>query len=276
MTEEDANTVIEFMYSWLPDDEKKALKNSIMTPTLARWQVIDDPVDRFIRATGVRLDDRDLSTLRFHCIHVSATIDGGESIRKYGLRKLTDLLVTDSPIRRFLIEYGIEVNPSERWYSRNGERHSVDGTMLEVKLYHTKSEIEAFIAGDMLKDYSCIEDNPEFLRELSPLVGVDLENEWEKRKNVLLYVHFDVSFDECANITDIHRAHFPDVFEKLLPTLSKKYNYGEEPENVWRNYWFINACIENSCPEARIDRSPMAVKEDVMIGPERIQIEVMR
>ena len=272
ITEDIADNEIESMWSWLPNEEKQEIKKSIMMSTWPKWQIVDDAVERFIKVTEIKLDDRDLSELLFRCIHVSPVIDGGESIKRSGLRKLTELFENESPIRSFLAEYGIVINPSQRWYSINGERHSIDGTMLEVKLYHTKSEIEAFIAGDIetLKDYSCIETNPEFLRELSPLAGIDLDEEWSKRKNALIYVSFDISFDECANITEIHCPNTPDVFDRLLPYLSKRYNYGEEPVNVWRNYWFINACIENSCPEVRIDRSTMAVREDVTIGPDRL------
>ena len=261
------------MWGWLTAEEKNNLKKNIMTPSLPQWQVNDNAVEKFLDLTGVKLDESYLSGLRFRCIHVSPAIDGGESIKTFGLRKLTDLLATKSPIKDFLAEYGIEVNPSGKWYSINGKKYPISGTMLEVKLFSTNSEIEAFIAGDLktLKDYSCIEYNPEFLRELSPLCGIDLQTKWEKRKTSLLYVGFDVSFDECANITDMHTPNTPDNYQRLQPYLCKDYKYGEEPISIWRNYWFINACIENSCPDIRIERSTMAVKEDVLIDSTRIK-----
>ena len=273
MSEESADAIMESMFSWLSDEEKQSTKEGIMAPVLPHWQVVDFPVEKFLEITHVKLDDSPLSDLRFYCIHVSPAIDGGESIKQNGLRKLTDLLEVKSPIKSFLAEYGIEVSPSERWYSIHGKKYSITGTELEIKLFYTNSEIEAFIAGDYenLKDYSCIESNPEFLRELSPLCGIDLQTEWEKRKNALLYVSFDVSFDECSNITEMSEIQCQERYQSLLPFLNQSYEYGKEPISIWRNYWFIYACINNSCPGAWVARSPMAVKESVVLDSRRIK-----
>ncbi len=274
ISEEEANKQIEMMWNWLPEEEKQKIKNSLISSSWPEWQIVDDALERFLVMTGIKLDEHDLSDLCFQCIHVSPAIDGGESIKKSGVRKLTDLVDNESPIKTFLADYGIEINAAQRWYSVNGQRFSIKGSKLEIKLYSTKSEIEAFIAGELetLKDYSCLEYNPEFLRELSSLVGIDLQAEWKKKKNSLLYVGFDVSFNECANITDMSCLNTPDNYERILPYLNGTYPYGEEPTKIWQNHWFIKACIENGCPEKHIDRSPMAVKEDVELGPERIII----
>lgn len=262
------------MFSWLSSTEKEALKKGIVFGTQSQWQVANFAVELFLSISNIKLDDLDLSDLHFKCIHVSSSIDNGEAIRKHGLRKLTDLLENQSPVSDFLAEYGISVKPSERRISIMGKKLFLAGTDLEVKLYSTNSEIEAFIAGEIetLKDYSCIESNPEFLRELSALCNTDLEAKWSERKNALLYVCFDVSFDEISNITEMACLNSPDNYSRILPYLHTKYEYGAEPIEIWRNYWFINTCLYNSCPDLRIDRSTMAVKKNIILSPERITI----
>ena len=248
-----------------------------MTNPKSGYEMVDDAVEMFLRETEIHPDTFDLSQLRFRCIHVSPSIDGGESIKDKGLLKLTDLLGGPSPLSNFLYSHGIVIQPSERKILVEGKEYSLDKTDIAIKLYSTNSEIEAFIAGEIgtLKDYSCIEDAPEILREISRFVYGNedvLINEWAAQKKKLLYVSFDVSFDECSNITGMAQLNDPDNLKRMMPFCSKRYEYELEPRAIWQNYWFIYQCLRNSCPDKELERDYMAVKADVSIGPERITV----
>lgn len=243
------------------------------------FEIADDAVKTFFSVTGIKPDVFDLSTLRFHCVYLSPTIDEGKSIHEQGLLKLVELLEKPSPLSRFLKDRGIIIKPAEKSIEIYGVKRSIDQTDIAIKLYSTNSEIEAFIAGDIatLDDYSCIGSSPEILREISRFVYEDehkLIQEWESLKQSLLYVSFDVAFDECAMIAGMARYNTLDNFKWISPFLSKQYEYGEEPANVWENYWFIDKCLENSCPDVILDRDYIALKPDMFIGPERIMISV--
>lgn len=274
MNEEEADAFIRNCCFTECEEEKQRIKQNLIRKHPAYWQPVENAIEIFLEKTNIKLDSSDLSTLRFHCIHVSPSIDGGESIKKYGLLKLNELLEIESPISTFLKEYGIIIKPSEKWYSIKGKKHSVVGTGLAIKLYSFNNEIEAHIAGETkeLKDYSCIEENPEFLRELSPLCGIDLQAKWAERKNALLYVSFNLSFDECANITHMSCMQEPDNYERFKPFIKGVYDFGNEPISIWRNLWLIDACIDNSCPGKSIELSPMAVNADVRLDSSRIDV----
>ena len=237
------------------------------------WEIADDAIEIFLQETGIYLDDYQLDDILLHCIHVSSAIDGGESIKKYGLRRLLELLETPSPIRDFLLKRGIEIKVNGHIILIQGKEHSLEHTALEQKLY-PNCEVEACIAGELetVKEYSCVQDNPEFLREIEYISGIELQNEWKAQKNSLLYVSFDISFDECSNITDMCKLENVCNFERIIPFLRDKYQFGKEPKHIWRNFWLIDACIENCCPGRIVDRSPMAVKNNIVLGPERIKV----
>lgn len=278
MSRKDAHNYIDTYWSWLDKKDKKRMLRSLRIRNGSKWETVEDALEIFLNITGIKLDENDLSSLRFHCIHISPSIDKGESIRKKGLLTLEELLETDSPIKEFLENYGVIVCPSDRYCIINGEKIPIEGTMLGIKLYDD-SEIQALMAGELKtlwRDYSCLEYNPEFLRELSPFCNTDLEKKWAKRRNALLYVKFDVSFEECSNISEMYIRKDTDQYERIKKYLTKEYEYGKEPQSIWRNLWFINACIDNSCPRKTIEHIHVAVKDEVKLGADRVDVEIVK
>lgn len=271
MTQEEIEQLLSFLQQF---DENIEVQDWMVKPQ-SEYEMVDDAMEIFLRETGIYPDIFDLSHLRFRCIHVSSSIDDGKSIKDKGLLKLTDLLSEPSPLSSFLYSHGIVIQPEKRVILIKGKEQSLDKTEIAIKLYSTNSAIEAFIAGeiDTLKNYSCIEDAPECLREISRFVYGDedvLINDWALKKKKLLYTSFEVSFDECANITGMTRLNTPDNFKRLMPFCRKRYVYEQEPWNIWQNCWFIDQCLWNSCPDKELERDYMMVKTNVSIGPKRI------
>ena len=61
----------EKMWSWLSEEEKQSTRGNLISFSCPEWQIIDDAPWRFLSMTGIKLDEQDLSDLRFQCIHVS-------------------------------------------------------------------------------------------------------------------------------------------------------------------------------------------------------------
>ena len=262
------------MFGWIGDT--KSIKTAMSCSTHPQYILADDAIEIFLRETGIQPDTFDLSDLHFRCIHLASTIDGGKSIKEKGLLKLVDLLAKPSPLSSFLLDYDIVIKPEEKIMIVNGERQCLENTDISIKLYSTNSAIEAFIAGEIgtLQEYSCISDAPEVLREISAFVygNYYLIEEWRKKKNKLVHVIFDVSFEECANIGDMSFIRTPDHFEMLLPFCKKRYEFSNAPESLWQNFWFIHQCLKNACPGMKIDQSMIVLKPDVKLGSERIRV----
>lgn len=251
---------------------------------MKRWPV-DDCVKVFLEETGIKPNIYDVSEVKVRCKHVTAQIDGGESMRMYGLLKLTDMLEEDTPLSRFLKENGIAVNPSEYILTVGNETIMIpersNGNQIGVlssKLYYDKGEIEVFISGEdeRIVDYSCVKRCPEILQTLDTFIGgydcTRLQEAWEDRKTDLMIVQFDLGLDELIIHSMPNRMNDMEKYWELEEFLSKEYEREKIPDRFWQNYWIILNCLDNAT--TYFDRQELyaAVKPNVLIDPERITL----
>ena len=216
---------------------------------LTRW-VKEDASEIFFD----RFHDRNLSDVKFTLKHIAAVIDDGDAFRKNGLRKVTDLLIDDSPLYYFLAENGVEINPYEKWIKIRGELYCLDEDRfsdLRVKFYYWKGETEAFICGepDEIINYSCIGACPEILATLDNCVYKRksiLQWEWYKKRTKTLCLEFDVGLDEMII------AEVPD----------------SDPHKV--SEWIIRMCLINMCQNETLPEKYAALKGN--IEPKRLRI----
>ena len=247
-----------------------------------RWPV-DDCVKVFLEETGIKPDIYDVSKIKVRCRHVTAQIDGGESIKQYGLLKLTDMLEQNTPLRRFLEEYGIAVNPSECRLTVGNETIMIpersNGDQIGVlssKLYYDKGETEVFISGEdeRIVDYSCVKRCPEILQTLDVIIGghncTRLQEAWEDRKTDLMIVQFDMGFDELIIHCMPNKKNDIGKYWELKEFLSEEYERERIPDCFWQNYWIISNCLDNATTYFDRQEIYAAVKPSVKIGPERI------
>ena len=165
-----------------------------------------DIVSVFCEKTGVNLDEIDVSNdIEFIGKIVSTTIDDCNYIKKVGLVPLDVLLENDSPIKKHLKKYQIEIRPSEHRMIYRGKCFYIplDGENCEkcvfgedqcifsnrlyknshcdylkairplsIKLYKYKSEIEMFLFGstDAIIEYSNVKFFPEIFDTIESFI----------------------------------------------------------------------------------------------------------
>lgn len=230
----------------------------------------DDCVELFLEQTGIEPDVFDLSDVKLLFRHVTSVIDNGKSIREKGLLRLDELLESSSPLSDFLKRNNIIICPSKKIIYVDGNSYDIDYKgkfgILASKLYHDLGEIEMFVCGSDIVDYSCIAECPEILCTLDEVLkNKKLHNKWLQYKTDLFIIEFLAGFDECI----IHQ--ISNDSNGLEQYLSKDYS-GNIPINVGRNYWIIKRCLENANPKSYGSEEYAAIKSDVRINPERLKL----
>ena len=251
-----------------------------------RWPV-DNCVGVFLEETGINPDIFDVSGVKVRCRHISASVDGGKSIRKYGLLKLTEVLERDTPVSAFLKDNGIRIIPSKHQIVVNDTAYSIPlhgGEVpfgcLSSKLYYDKGEIEVFISGEEedMVGYSCIRDCPEILYTLDDELGYNdlrLQHRWTEKKTDLLLVQFDVGFDEIIIHTLPNARNDITKYYEIEQFLSQDYERDEIPKRLWQNYWIILSCLNNATTYGSLSETYAAILPDVQIGKERISVTAL-
>ncbi|CEP41597.1 Uncharacterised protein [[Clostridium] sordellii] len=143
--------------------------------------------------------------------HATATIDNLDSIREHGLKELGYMLTENTPMRRFLASYNIEVDVENRKIIVDDETFDIFGSEenyenvppeynlnmhnIYNKLYIDNGEIEAFskVNIDGIKRYSTIHHYPEILYNIDRFlshINKDryLGNSWLNTYNSQCYI----------------------------------------------------------------------------------------
>lgn len=271
----------------LPGETEAEIKNVkafLLDKTrLNRWPR-SECVSIFLEETGIKPDIFDVGNVMVHCKHICSSIDHGESIRKYGLLKLTDLLEMKSPLSEFLRVHGIKVIPSECRIIVNGNETSISqsGTygVLYSKLYHDNGEVEVFISGDEkgLEEYSSVYHYPEILCTLDQALhnsSNTLGWSWVNQKTETLMIQFDAYLDECIIHEMPSSKYDMQKYYALVDFLSCSYDEENIPHRFWENYWIIESCLENSTTLEARPEAYAAIKKDAIISADRLSIEVI-
>lgn len=163
----------------------------------------------FCEETGIKLDKVDVSNdIEFIGKIVSTTVDDFKHLKNVGLTTLDSLLENNSPIRRHLKKYCIEINPSVHEFLYKGERLYIPSynedcrwcaygdrqcryskqmykniccsylkaiSLLSTKLYSNNSEIEMFLIAseNEMIGYSTVRYYPEIFVTIEKFV-----NDW--------------------------------------------------------------------------------------------------
>lgn len=139
------------------------------------------------------------------CRHITTGNDSLNSIKKYGLLKLDEVLEQETPLRKFLLKNKISISPTEKMFTYGKHRWYINSLYencnpcprgrdicgnvalcdyremmgrLHNKLYHDKSEIEFFIGGDSndFRNYTSILDAPEILIDIAKILKSMMNN----------------------------------------------------------------------------------------------------
>ena len=254
-TEESVNETIRVLRE-LPNNTEESLefvrRYMLDRNHRTRW-VKDDAADLFLD----RFDECDLSDIKFTLRHITAVIDEGESIRKYGLLKLTDQLGMATPLSIFLKENGIVFNIPERTIEIKGHLHDLDEEKYDRiynKLYYWNGEIEAFICGEMktMMEYSCIGCYPEFLNSIEHDLfdGKSILGwKWFERRRLTLCIEFDMRLSDFL-ICELKGASDREI-----------------------NEWIIRMCLGNMIKDLELPETYAALPGSV--DPEILRIKVI-
>lgn len=200
---------------------------------------IEDNIIIFCEETDIKLDKIDIAcNVEFLGKIVSTTIDNFKHLKQKGILPLDVLLEEDSPIRQFLKEYQIELNPSKHellyegkkfhipygkdceWCSYGYKRcqfsHRNNNDMfceyqnainnLAAKVYYDNGEIEMFLTAskDKMLSYSTVNRYPEIFETIdiffTEFLGknLNLGNEWNKIKQHSCIITVQVKYDEMS------------------------------------------------------------------------------
>lgn len=158
------------------------------------------------------------------CKHITTCTDNLLSVKSLGLITLSQALILDTPLKNFLLTYGIEIDAVDKKiiiknksfdllhfdekcnkciYKKSDclncfcEFHQ-EISMLHSKLYHDKGEVEFFLSGkdNELAEYQSVQKSPEILWNIGKILNTlyrDINeyyfvNEWSRQKNIKRYI----------------------------------------------------------------------------------------
>ena len=225
------------------------------------------------------------------CRHITTCADGLASIRSSGLLTLDKMLSSDTALSRFLKHYEIVISPLEHKLSLKNREYRIVGwnercpscpfgrtseeicrfgscdygqkmTLLHTKLYHDKSEVEAYVSGSdesMLEDYTSILDGPEILYTIGGIINAIyprndpcyLQNAWSKQRGMKRYI---LEFPVPLNAIDIdlrRKEKYCDSIEwyKHAGFSNEDYKQQHVPSEFYKNKMiievFFNAWFSN-------------------------------
>lgn len=197
----------------------------------------DDVLEDFLNTLQVNLEEMNVEDITFAGIHITTNNDNCASIKKYGLLNLRQALTMDTPIKRFLKDWGIQFHFNDDFTPdivtftgiHNGELikevFSIEDFSKTFKGYssliHTKLTssshypINAFLFINDYKSYGGnVHDIPEFISHFgNSLPTNDFIDAWKKdRKSYAIKFYAD--FDTC-NVTTL-LPHSTNLKEDIL------------------------------------------------------------
>lgn len=218
-----------------------------------------------------------------YCKHLTTCNDDLESIMRYGLLRLDEVLVADTPLKRFLAEYNIQIDPVKKEFSYKGRVLIINAPdeqcqpcirkkpcgayalcdfreqmgMLHSKLYHDKGEIEFFIGGDekTINGYQTIQEAPEILINVarimkcmhSKISEYCLQNFWNRKDNWKKYLlEFYIPYEALEMNIEIKRdSYYYDCREWLDLVGFSEDDYFDDvvPLLFYHNKHIIENCL---------------------------------
>ena len=218
-----------------------------------------------------------------YCKHLTTCSDDLESIKRYGLLRLDEVLVADTPLKRFLAEYNIQIDPVKKEFSYKGRVLIINAPdeqcqpcirkkpcgayalcdfreqmgMLHSKLYHDKGEIEFFIGGDekTINGYQTIQEAPEILINVarimkcmhSKISEYCLQNFWNRKDNWKKYLlEFYIPYEALEMNIEIKRdSYYYDCREWLDLVGFSEDDYFDDvvPLLFYHNKHIIENCL---------------------------------
>ena len=218
-----------------------------------------------------------------YCKHFTTCNDDLESIMRYGLLRLDEVLIADTPLKRFLAEYNIQIEPVKKEFSYKRHIWKINAPneqcqpcirnkpcgayalcdfreqmgMLHSKLYHDKGEIEFFIGGDekTINGYQTIQEAPEILINVarimkcmhSKISEYCLQNFWNRKDNWKKYLlEFYIPYEALEMNIEIKRdSYYYDCREWLELVGFSEDDYFDDvvPLTFYHNKHIIENCL---------------------------------
>lgn len=222
------------------------------------------------------------------CRHITTTNDNLNSIMTKGMLSLDRVLTEDTPLNAFLKSYGIEIDPKNRNMRIRDKVVLINGfdepcdpcyrnstytidkrkrlhccsfnqemAFLNNKLYHDKSEIEAFIRGsdEELLSYQSVLNAPEILLTVGRIISSVYTNSedflqisWSKQKGMKRYIlEFPVPVNALDTNTDQKSRSGYDEYEEWIEYSnfnSKDYYENNIPLKFYRNIKLLRVGLD--------------------------------
>lgn len=172
---------------------------------------------QFIAKFKINNDLLDFDNCYIRVKHISTSYDKLECIKKYGMRDLIFLLTEDTLLKRFLQNYNLQINYSEKYIDIDGTKYYIKDyntcdkdefsypyrrnmSNIYHKLYYFRGEIEAFYKATekAMYNYSTILRCPEIISNLDQFLkhinkNIHLEFDWCNKYNSIPYlIEFDL------------------------------------------------------------------------------------
>ncbi|MBU3102921.1 hypothetical protein [Clostridium gasigenes] len=185
---------------------------------------------KFIEKFNIKLDNLRLDNLEIKSIHVTTGNDDGEYILNNGLLNLKEVVKRDTPMNRFLIERGIEIDVENKILRYNKKELIISEDNCrksngEKNYVHHKLYRDYLINGfhynnKPLKYGGMVAYRPEFIYSLGDLIRYrDLEKTWENTFNQCYIVEY-----KCKPCNIEWNSYVKDIMEDddgIEPSLEK-------------------------------------------------------
>ncbi|MEK5038027.1 hypothetical protein [Sporosarcina sp. FSL K6-3457] len=181
---------IQFITDFSDVDKKSIMGFIDANPT-------DCDVHHFMDTFNVEIDKLDVSNIEAIILHVTSNDDNCAAIKKYGLLNLQQALTVETPLRRYLIEFGIEFDISTKvmWcqghrfditYEVNSISNEKDQELLKdiARKIYFDPQIDGFFSVNDYSEYGgAVHERPELLFNLKEFFKAEtLENTWKNNK----------------------------------------------------------------------------------------------
>ncbi|WP_215148039.1 hypothetical protein [Exiguobacterium sp. s91] len=187
--------------------------------------------DEFLETFNIS-DEKLLATdLVLVSLHVTTTNDKFDSLKRYGLLNLQDVLEKDTPLKKFLDNLKIYIDVANKKISYNNKVYDISKKYEDVsnpvdafirKLY-MDYQINSFFNYDNVLNYG-VQKRPEFFIELSKLLKVDLSNAWIQQKKECFVIKFHTPLSNIESYTfDISKKDQQYLDHYQLELLKRKW-----------------------------------------------------
>lgn len=228
-----------------------------------------------------------------HCKHITTCNDDLDSIKNYGLLRLDQVLTMDTPLKSFLSNYKIQIDPLKKLFAYKNHNWKINSSdeqcnpclyhkepcdkitlcdfreymgRLHSKLYQDKGEVEFFIGGDetTIAEYQTIQEAPEILIDIAKIMkciypkisAYCLQAAWNKKENWKKYLMgFSIPYSWLEmNVERKSRSYYLDNCEWF-----KFLNYSWEDYNEDKIplTFYINKHIAENCLSLYLEGEPL-------------------